>query len=229
MSKKWSAALALGGMVVIGLPACATHDFVRTRVREVNAKVETVGQSVEDTQNRTTRNEGAIKETDQKAQGAQASADQARQAASAAGTDAKIAGTKADEVAVKADAIDKASRRIVYTVVLSDDEGQFKFGKTDLPDDAKAKIDQIVNRLKAEPNGAYMEIAGYTDSVGGKGVNERIGLERAENVKRYVYEQHQIPLHKMNVISYGMTNPVASNKTAVGRAQNRRIVIRVLI
>jgi peptidoglycan-associated lipoprotein len=229
MSKKWLSALTLGGLVVTGLPACATKGFVRTRVQEVNARVDTLTQSVEETQERTRRNEGAIKDTDQKAQAAQAAADQARQAASTAGTDAKVAGTKADGVAVKTDAIDKASKRIVFTVVLSDDEGQFKFGKTDLPDEARASIDKLVTQLKTEPNGAYLEIAGYTDSVGGKGINERIGLERAENVKRYLFEQHQIPLHKMNVISYGMANPVASNKTSEGRAQNRRIVIRVLI
>jgi peptidoglycan-associated lipoprotein len=228
MSKKWLV-LTLGGLVVVGLPACATKGFVRTRVQEVNARVDTLTQSVEETQERTRRNEGAIKDTEQKAQAAQAAADQARQAANTAGTDARTAGTKAGEVAVKTDAIDKASRRLVYTVVLSADEGQFRFGKADLPDDARAKIDEIVNQLKADPKGAFLEIEGYTDSVGGKVVNERIGLERAENVKRYLFEQHQIPLHKMNVISYGEANPVASNKTAVGRAQNRRIVIRVLI
>jgi peptidoglycan-associated lipoprotein len=48
-------------------------------------------------------------------------------------------------------------------------------------------------------------------------------------VKRYLYESHQIPLHKMNVISYGEENPVAENKTKAGRAQNRRVVIRVLV
>jgi outer membrane protein OmpA-like peptidoglycan-associated protein len=226
--QKWLA-LTLGGLVVAGLPACATKGFVKTRVAVVNTRVDTLTQSIEETQERTRRNEGAIKDTDQKAQGAQTSADQARGAASAAGADAKVAGTKADGVAVKTDAIDKASRRIVYTVVLSDDEGQFKFGKTDLPDEAKANIDKLVTHLKAEPNGAYLEIAGYTDSIGGTSLHERIGLERAEHVKRYLFEQHQIPLHKMNVISFGEANPVASNKTAVGRAQNRRIVIRVLI
>jgi peptidoglycan-associated lipoprotein len=213
----------------VNRPACATKGFVKTQVAVVNTRVDTLTQSIEETQERTRLNEGAIKDTDQKAQGAQASADQARQAASAAGTDAKVAGTKADGVAAKTDAIDKASRRIVYTLVLSDDEGQFKFGKAELPDEAKANIDKLVTQLKTEPNGAYLEIAGYTDSVGGTGLNERIGLERAEHVKRYLFEQHQIPLHKMNVISYGEANPVASNKTAVGRAQNRRIVIRVLI
>jgi outer membrane protein OmpA-like peptidoglycan-associated protein len=48
-------------------------------------------------------------------------------------------------------------------------------------------------------------------------------------VKRYLYEQHQVPLHKMNVISYGEERPVAPNTTKAGRAQNRRVVIKVLV
>jgi len=113
--------------------------------------------------------------------------------------------------------------------VLSEDQGNFKFGKKDLPDEAKAKLDEMMQQLKADPKGAFFEIAGYTDSVGDKAYNEKLGLERAETVKRYLYEQHQIPLHKMNVISYGEENPVAENKTKAGRAQNRRVVIRVLV
>jgi len=82
--------------------------------------------------------------------------------------------------------------------------------------------------LKADPKGAYFEIEGHTDNVGDKKTNERIGLERAEAVKRYLYESHQIPLHKMNVISYGDERPIAENKTRDGRAQNRRVVIKIL-
>ena len=55
-----------------------------------------------------------------------------------------------------------------------------------------------------------------------------LGLNRAEAVKRYLHEQHQLPLHKINVISYGEDKPVAPNNTRDGRAQNRRVVIRVL-
>ena len=86
----------------------------------------------------------------------------------------------------------------------------------------------MVNQLKADPKGVYIEIEGHTDNVGAQDVNERIGLERAEAVKRYLYEQHQIPLHKINVISYGEDKPVAPNNTKDGRAQNRRVVIKVL-
>ncbi len=107
-------------------------------------------------------------------------------------------------------------------------KGNFKFAKTDLPDEAKAKLDQLVASLKADPKGAYFEIEGHTDNVGDPKTNERIGLERAESVKRYLYEQHQIPLFKINVISYGEAKPIAPNKTRDGRAQNRRVVIKVL-
>jgi len=225
---KWMSALTLAGLVTVGLPACATKGYVKNRVGEVDGKVSDLSTSVEQTQERTRKNEAAISDVDQKTRAAQGAADQAQQAASTAGTDAKAANARAGEVATRTDELDKASKRLVYTVVLSEDEGQFKFGKTDLPVEAKAKLDDLVQKLVANPNGAYFEIEGHTDSVGGKDINEKVGLERAEAVKRYLYEQHQIPLHKMNVVSYGMEKPVASNKTAAGRAQNRRVVIRVI-
>ena len=128
----------------------------------------------------------------------------------------------------RADTIEKASKRLVYEVVLSEDKGNFKFGQSAMPDETKAELDQLVQQLKAEPNGGFIEIEGHTDNAGPKDLNKRLGLERAENVKRYLYEQHQVPLHKINVISYGEDKPIAPNKTKDGRAQNRRVVIRVL-
>ena len=209
-------ALALGGTT-----ACATKKMVRTEVGEVNGKVETLSKSVEETQERTRANEGRINDVDQKAQAA-------GQSAAAAGKRADEARAAADAVNVKADALDRASKRLVYEVTLSEDKGGFKFGKSAMPDEAKADIDQLVQQLKANPNGAYIEIEGHTDNVGSKELNYKLGLERAEAVKRYLYEQHQVPLHKINVISYGEEKPIAPNKTKEGRAQNRRVVIKVL-
>jgi len=222
-------------MLAVGSTACATKKFVRTSVGEVNDKIEATNRSLEETQERTRRNEGRITEVDTKAgaaaqaaTAAQSAADQAGNAAKTADTKALAADAKADTVNAKADAIDKASKRLVYEVVLSEDQGNFKFARTLLPDEAKARLDQMVTALKADPKGAYFEIEGHTDNVGDAKTNERIGFERAEAVKRYLYEQHQIPLHKMNVISYGKAKPVAPNKTRDGRAQNRRVVIKVL-
>jgi outer membrane protein OmpA-like peptidoglycan-associated protein len=203
-------ALALGGTT-----ACATKKFVRGEVTQVNDKVDTLSRSVEENQERTRANEGRITEVDQRAAAAGQKADDARAAA--------------DAVNSRADAIEKASKRMVYEVVLSEDKGNFKFGQAVMPDEAKAELDQLVQQLKAEPNGGFIEIEGHTDNTGPEGFNHRLGLERAEHVKRYLYEQHQVPLHKINVISYGEEKPIAPNNTRDGRAQNRRVVIRVLV
>jgi len=233
--QKFLVAIPIALLAAGGSTACATKKFVRTSVGEVNDKVDSVGRSLEETQERTRRNEGRIAEVDQKAENATTSAQKANAAAAdaasaannAAGT-ANNAVSAANAAGTHADVLDKASKRLVYEVVLSENEGNFKFAKTTLPDEAKAKLDEMIAAIKADPKGAFFEIEGHTDNVGDPKTNERIGLARAEAVKRYLYEQHQVPLHKMNVISYGEDKPIAPNKTRDGRAQNRRVVIKVL-
>jgi peptidoglycan-associated lipoprotein len=212
------------GMLALTLavaPACATKKFVRSEVGQVNEKVGTMGKSLEETQERVRQNEGRISEVDQKALAAQTSASQAQQVASAAGEAASAVNTRAE-------AIEVASRKLLFEVVLSEDQGKFKFGRTDLPEEAAVAIDQMVAGLQNQKNAVWIEIEGHTDNVGDKRFNERLGLNRAEAVKRYLYERHQVPLHKMNVISYGEEKPAAENRTRDGRAQNRRVVIKVL-
>ena len=96
-----------------------------------------------------------------------------------------------------------------------------------LPDEAKAQLDKLVTDLSTDPKAVFFEIEGHTDSTGPATINENIGLERAEAVKRYLYEQHKVPLHKISVISYGETKPVDSNRTRDGRAKNRRVEVKV--
>jgi outer membrane protein OmpA-like peptidoglycan-associated protein len=225
MLRKFFVAIPIVVLAIGGSAACATKKFVRTSVGEVNEKVDSQGRAIEETQERTRKNEGRITEVDAKAAAAATAAQSAHDAANAANSAAAAVGTEANS---KFDAIDKASKRLVFETVLSEDQGNFKFGKTTLPDEAKAKIDEMVSQLKTDPKNIYLEIEGHTDNVGDAKTNERIGLERAEAVKRYLYEQYQIPLHKMNVISYGKEKPIAPNKTRAGRAQNRRVVIKVL-
>jgi outer membrane protein OmpA-like peptidoglycan-associated protein len=228
MLRKFFVAVPVVVLAIGGSTACATKKFVRTSVGEVNDKVDSMGRSLEETQERTRKNEGRITEVDQKAQAAQNSANQANDAAAAANRAAGDARNEANTANSKVDTIDKANRRLVYEVVLSEDSGNFKFGKTELPDEAKAKIDQMVSQLKQDPKNVFIEIEGHTDNVGDHVTNQKLGLERAEAVQRYLYEQYQVPLHKMNVISYGEDKPIAPNKTRDGRAQNRRVVIKVL-
>jgi outer membrane protein OmpA-like peptidoglycan-associated protein len=214
-------ALTVSALAITGTSACATKKFVNNRVGEVDSKVTTLSGDLEKSQQR-------IGEVDAKAGAAGDAARAADARAAAAGEAAGAARSAAEAVGGKVDALDKNGRRLVYEVVLSEAKGGFKFGKVDLPDDAKAALDKVITDLQADPKAVYFEIEGHTDSVGNPRYNEQLGMKRAEAVKRYLYETHQVPLHKINVISYGEEKPVSDNKTREGRAENRRIVVRML-
>ena len=219
--RKFALAISIAAVPLVASTACATKKMVRQRVGEVDTKVDTLSKSVEENQQRTLANEGKIGEVDQRAAAANARAEKA-------GQRADEAYTAADKVNARADAIEASSKRLVFEVVMSEDKAGFKFGQAKMPADMQTQIDELVAQLKANPNGGYIEIEGHTDNVGAPATNYKIGLDRAEAVKRYLYENQSIPLHKINVISYGEEKPIAPNKTKAGRAQNRRVVIKVL-
>ena len=227
--RKSLTAVALLTFALGGGTACATKKYVNTQVTGVNQKVDTLGQSVEETQQRTRQNEDKIAGVDTKVGQAQAAANQAQTRRNTAARRPTRPTRRQRRAAAKADEVDKASARLTYTVTIDDTNGNFKLGSAKLPEEARAKIDDLIAKVKADPQGAYFEIEGYTDSTGDPVVNKKLGEARAQAVRDYLYQQHQIPLHRMNVISYGEENPVAPNKTKDGRAQNRRIVIKVLI
>ena len=221
MVRKFFMATAIT-VLAVGSTACATKKFVRTSVGEVNTKVDSLGRSVEETQERTRRNEGRIAEVDTKAQ---AAADSAATANSGCGQgdDRRGRSGRQGRRRLTGPAASSSSKSCSTRIRATSSSA-----RPSLPDEAKTKIDQMVQQLKQDPKNVFIEIEGHTDNVGDKIINSKIGLERAEAVQRYLYEQYQIPLHKMNVISYGEDKPVAPNNTRDGRAQNRRVVIKVL-
>jgi outer membrane protein OmpA-like peptidoglycan-associated protein len=192
----------------VSVSACATHTYVSREVGEVNKKVDAVSAEVEKTQERVQRNEVRIDEVDKSAAAAQGSADKAM--------------TKAVEA-------EKAAKgKLIYTVTLSNDKVTFPVNRAQVGDDAKAMIDEAIAQLKAENRGVFFEIEGHTDSTGPDQANLTLGEERATAVRNYLHDQHGIALSRMSVISYGKTRPVTDNKTKANRAQNRRVVIKVL-
>jgi outer membrane protein OmpA-like peptidoglycan-associated protein len=197
-------------LLIVGVAAsgCATKKYVSREVGEVNTKVDTLTTEVEKTQERTKRNEVRIEEVNQEAQTAKGSAQQALQKA----TDAEKA----------------AKGKLIYTVTLSNDKVTFPLNRAVVGDDAKALIDEAIAQLKAENKGVFFEIEGHTDSTGPDAYNVKLGEDRAQAVRSYMHDQHGIALSRMEVISYGETKPVEDNKTREHRAQNRRVVIKVL-
>src|SRR5215475_9801853 len=96
MFRKLFVAVPIAVVAISGTTACASKKFVRTSVGEVNDKVDSMGRSLEETQERTRRNEGRISEVDQKAQAAQTSAQQANDAAASANRAATDARSEAN-------------------------------------------------------------------------------------------------------------------------------------
>ncbi len=199
-----AAALAIAG--------CAKKSYVQREVGEVNKKVDAVSGEVEKTQQRVTQNETRIDSVDKSAQ---AGIGVAKGSASAAMSKAQ-------------DAEKAAKGKLIYTVTLSNDKVHFPLNKAEISDEAKAMIDEAVTPLVSANKGVYFEIEGHTDSTGDPAYNFRLGEERAMAVRDYIAKTHSIALSRMNVISYGEEKPVVDNKTKDDRAQDRRVVIRIL-
>jgi outer membrane protein OmpA-like peptidoglycan-associated protein len=209
------------GLVLIlaasALPAggCATKKSLKEGLSTQDAKISDIESQVEANQKR-------IEETSHRLEGVKSEAAEAKRLGSEAGSQAGQARSRADQ------AYDLARGKLLYTVVISEVAGTFALSSADLTDEARRKLDELAGRLKAENAGVYLEIQGHTDSSGPDEFNLVLGQRRAEAVRQYLNAAHGIPLHKMSVISFGDSKPVADNDSRDGRAQNRRVEIRVL-
>ena len=102
----------------------------------------------------------------------------------------------------------------------------FSSGNSVLKPEAKSSLDETVKLLNAYPANKVL-IEGYTDSTGNKDKNLKLSYDRAQAVYLY-FVQNGIPAERLNAVGYGQDNPIASNQTAKGRAQNRRVNIIIL-
>lgn len=196
----------------VALSGCAKKSFVQREVGEVNKKVDAVASEVEKTQARVQQSEVRIEAVDKSAQAGVA--------------DAKGSANQAMSKAV--DAEKAAKGKLIYTVTLSNDKVTFPVNRATISDEAKALIDEAVAPLKAANKGVFFEIEGHTDSTGPEAYNMKLGEDRAMAVRDYLAMTHGIALSRLNVISYGPSKPVEDNKTKEHRAQNRRVVIKIL-
>lgn len=102
----------------------------------------------------------------------------------------------------------------------------FKTGSSELTDDSKYEIDNVVAAMNKYPN-ISAEISGHTDNVGEADMNMNLSQARAAQVKEYIV-QKGISADRLNAKGYGQTRPVESNETSEGRAMNRRIEFKIL-
>lgn len=111
------------------------------------------------------------------------------------------------------------------TIVIRD--VHFQFNKATLTASDKQVLDKIAARLKAEAPTAQLTVTGHTDSVGSDSYNQKLSDKRAHSVVEYLIEQGVPRSNFVSVVGAGESQPVADNKTADGRAQNRRTEIKI--
>jgi outer membrane protein OmpA-like peptidoglycan-associated protein len=109
------------------------------------------------------------------------------------------------------------------TITLNAD-ANFAFDKSDLLPAGKATLDKFVADSDSVNIGTVV-IDGHTDSVGSKSYNDRLSMRRAQTVRNYL-QSHGLHAGQYEVHGYGASKPVASNASAQGRAQNRRVEIQ---
>ncbi len=105
----------------------------------------------------------------------------------------------------------------------------FRSGSSVLTKDSKTTLDDVATKA-LNSKGYVLEISGFTDTTGSVNRNRMLSQRRADTVIRYLIENHNIPLRRIvTPYGYGETNPVAENNTRDGRAQNRRVEVKLLV
>lgn len=141
------------------------------------------------------------------------------------GTVGGVIGNRMDKQAQKIDEalpgaeVERVGEGIKLT--LGENSVRFDTNKSSLTPTAKANLDKLVNVFKEYPDTNIM-IFGYTDSTGPEDYNLRLSEQRAQSVKDYLSSKG-INASRFSTIGKGIADPVATNETAEGRSQNRRV------
>lgn len=203
----------------VALAGCATKEYVHTHVaselKPVTERVDKLQTGMDGLTRRVASNETGLRDQGERIAKNEAAINELSRTAQEALERATAAGKLAEG-------------KFVQEVVLTDDQLRFGLGKASLSDAAKTLLDDFARRLKDENKNVYIEIQGHTDSIGPEAKNLRLGEERAHAVRHYLNASGGVPLHRMSVISYGESKPVADNTYRAGREQNRRVVLVVL-
>jgi len=222
MKTRLTMLIALATLVVLSSVGCATKKYVRNRVSERVTPLEQRTGELEETSRRNSQDLGRLSTdvTDVKgrADRAQSQADTALSRANEANT--RVSGAEQSVNDLRSN-LDAYALQNTATV-------RFKFDSYQLTPEAKEALDQLAAQIKDRTN-FILEIEGFADWVGKDAYNNQLTQKRADAVRRYLAEQHDIPLFRMHNLGFGEMRPVADNHTREGRAENRRVEVRLLV
>jgi outer membrane protein OmpA-like peptidoglycan-associated protein len=173
--------------------------------------------------------EGRLGEVEQNAQKLSGQLDELAAISNAARGGAKAAQDTADAAVAGVNATNDRISALDDYVPQETAAVNFRVGSSVLNPDAKSKLDAIATKaLNAK---AYvLEVTGFADSTGSTARNRALSQRRADAVITYLVEQHKIPLRRIvTPYGFGELDPIADNKTRTGRAENRRVEVKILV
>jgi OmpA-OmpF porin, OOP family len=213
--------LALSIAATVG---CASKNYVREQttplINKTNELDDITAKNSKDIKDVDARAQAGIQDVNTKAAAADPKAQAASQQADQAQTSANSATQRVDTLTSTVANLDN------YRVV-NETSVEFGFNKDNLTKDAKQQLDQLAGNI-ANTKGYIIAVEGGTDSVGDSEYNYALSQRRANSVIQYLAAQYNVPAHKIYLIGLGKDKPVDSNKTAAGRAKNRRVDVRLM-
>jgi outer membrane protein OmpA-like peptidoglycan-associated protein len=209
---------------MVATVGCSSKNYVKSQttplINKTNELDDLTAKNTRDIKDVDARAQAAIQavnakttEVDQKAQSAAQNAQQAQQTADAAN----------GRVGVLTNTVANLDN---YHAV-AETSVKFGFDKDNLTPKAKEALDQLAGQI-ASTKGYIIALEGGTDSVGPSDYNYDLSQRRANSVIQYLATKYNVPAHKIYVIGLGKDKPVESNKTSDGRADNRRVDVRLM-
>ncbi len=179
----------------------------------------------------TAKNSKDIKDVDARAQAGIAAVNaktaDVEQKAQAAGQSAASAQQTADAANGRVGVLTNTVANLDNYHPVAETSVKFGFNKDNLTPKAKEALDQLAGTI-ASTKGYIIALEGSTDSVGSADYNYDLSQRRANSVIQYLASKYNVPAHKIYVIGLGKDKPVETNKTAAGRADNRRVDVRLM-
>ncbi|HXZ78984.1 MAG TPA: OmpA family protein [Terriglobales bacterium] len=203
---------------------CTSKKYVRQEVQPTINKVNELDDL-------TAKNTNAIKDVDARSQAGikdvQTRAAAADQKALAAGQAADQAQTAANQASNRVNSLANTVANLDNYRPVAETAVHFGFDKSNLTSKAKEALDQLAGEMGSAKN-YILVIDGNTDSVGPADYNYQLSQRRADAVVQYMASKYDVPAHKIFLIGLGEDKPASDNKTAKGRAENRRVDVRLM-
>ncbi|HKR01508.1 MAG TPA: OmpA family protein [Pyrinomonadaceae bacterium] len=202
----------------------------KVRFNESDLRVaRTVESRVDPVETRVGSAEGRIDQVEQNSQRLSGQIDELAAVSNAANGGAKAAQQTADAALVGVNATNERISALDDYVPQESSSITFRRGSAVLSRDAKAQLDEVATKA-LNAKGYVLEVSGFASAEGGTELNRRLSQQRADVVIRYLVENHRIPLRRIvTPYGYGESQPIADNKTRAGRAENRRVEVKILV